>query len=428
MEAKLTSRLVKSLTPESKPYEVTDPELRGFRLRVQPSGVMTYYYSYRTREGKRSRYCIGKAGSLTPVQARDIAEQLSAKVASGVDVQAQKKQVREDAEKAKLRTLGGFIEHEYGPWVKSERRTGSATLKRIQSNFAYLFDKPLEDISEWDIAKWRSSQRKNGKATTTMNRDVVALKAALSMAVKWKIISDNPLAEVKPEKTDRHGTIRHLSNDEEARLRSALDEREADLREGRISGNEWRRQRGYEPLHSLDGRTFVDHIKPMVLLSLNTGMRRGEVFSLTWEAMNLEAAMLTVHGKTAKSVQTRHIPLNDETFSIMRAWQGQTGQTMGLVFPSINGKRLDNVRRSWATVLKLAGVQNFRWHDLRHTFASNLVMAGVDLNTVRELMGHGDIKMTLRYAHLAPEHKAAAVAKLTAPGKWAVSIKREAEI
>ena len=78
------------------------------------------------------------------------------------------------------------------------------------------------------------------------------------------------------------------------------------------------------------------------------------------------------------------------------------------------GGRLDNVRRSWATVLKAAKIKDFRWHDLRHTFASNLVMADARLNTVRELLGHSDSKMTLRYAHLAPEHKATAVELLIA--------------
>jgi integrase len=83
------------------------------------------------------------------------------------------------------------------------------------------------------------------------------------------------------------------------------------------------------------------------------------------------------------------------------------------VFPGAEGERLIDVKTAWKPVLKAASVTGFRFHDLRHTFASRLVMANVDLNTVRELLGHADLKMTLRYAHLAPEHKAAAVATLS---------------
>lgn len=84
----------------------------------------------------------------------------------------------------------------------------------------------------------------------------------------------------------------------------------------------------------------------------------------------------------------------------------------GLVFASKNNQPFNNVKRSWSAVLEKANITEFRWHDLRHHFASKLVMAGVDLNTVRELLGHSDIKMTLRYAHLAPEHKINAVRKI----------------
>jgi len=103
--------------------------------------------------------------------------------------------------------------------------------------------------------------------------------------------------------------------------------------------------------------------------------------------------------------------LNDEALSVLRQWQKQI-KGEGLVFPGKNGSRLDNVRKSWAGLLKNASITGFRWHDLRHDFASKLVMAGVPLNTVRDLLGHADLTTTLRYAHLAPDHRAQAVALL----------------
>jgi site-specific recombinase XerD len=81
-----------------------------------------------------------------------------------------------------------------------------------------------------------------------------------------------------------------------------------------------------------------------------------------------------------------------------------------LIFPSpVSGGELNNVKKSWANLLRDARINNFRWHDMRHDFASKLVMKGIDLNTVRELMGHADMKMTMRYAHLAPSSKLRAV-------------------
>jgi len=183
-------------------------------------------------------------------------------------------------------------------------------------------------------------------------------------------------------------------------------------RSERASANQWRKERGKPLYEDLTSRTFADHLKPMVLLALNTGMRRGELFGLTWEDVNLKKRYLTIAGKTAKTGATRHIPLNDEALGTLIAWRNDTG-SKHLVFPNPNtGKRFDNISTAWQHILKAAKINGFRFHDTRHHFASKLVMAEVDLNTVRELLGHSDLTMTLRYAHLAPEHKAAAVARL----------------
>jgi len=159
---------------------------------------------------------------------------------------------------------------------------------------------------------------------------------------------------------------------------------------------------------------FVDHIKPIILLSLNTGMRRGEVFTLQWKDIDWNNRTLSIPGPNAKSGSTRHIPLNQEAFNTLEFWKTMSLSTTSdsLVFPGKGGSVLIDTKHSWQTILKLAEIENFRWHDMRHHFASRLVMAGVDLNTVRELLGHSDLKMTIRYAHLCPKLKAAAVEKL----------------
>jgi integrase len=236
-----------------------------------------------------------------------------------------------------------------------------------------------------------------------------ALRAVLSKAVAWGLISEHPMRPVKRTRVDVLGRLRYLSPDEEGRLRAALVTRDEARRDGRRRFNAWRAARGYKTLPDLG--TYPDHITPITLLAVNTGLRRGELLGLEWADVNFSSALLTVRGASAKTGLTRHIPLNGEALDVLRKWQTCCASD-ALVFPGPDGEPMFSLKTAWSKVATAAKLENFTFHDLRHTFASKLVQAGVDLNTVRELLGHTDIKMTLRYAHLAPEHKAAAVAKL----------------
>ena len=139
---------------------------------------------------------------------------------------------------------------------------------------------------------------------------------------------------------------------------------------------------------------------------MNTGLRRGELLALRWDSIDFDRRILTVEGGTAKNRQTRHVPLNDEATRVLKRWREQTNL----------GRRVFEVKTgfktAWAALLKRAKITNFRWHDLRHHFASRLVQVGVPLNTVRDLLGHSSVAMSLRYAHLAPDQRREAVAKL----------------
>jgi len=139
---------------------------------------------------------------------------------------------------------------------------------------------------------------------------------------------------------------------------------------------------------------------------MNTGLRMGETRRLRWDWIDLERRWLTVDGAHAKTRQTRHVPLNDEAYRVLTHWREQAGP----------GKQVFQVatcfKTAWSNLLERAGIVGFRWHDLRHHFASRLVQSGVALNTVRDLLGHASVAMSLRYAHLAPDQRCEAVARL----------------
>ena len=139
---------------------------------------------------------------------------------------------------------------------------------------------------------------------------------------------------------------------------------------------------------------------------MNTGLRHAEVLKLRWACVDFDRRLLTVEGRNAKNRQTRHVPLNEEAMSALRRWREQSG----------SGTRLFDVatgfRTAWEKLLKRATITRFRWHDLRHHFASRLVQHGVPLNTVRDLLVTAQWECPCATRTWRPTNGEKAVAKL----------------
>ena len=401
MKDRISAKLADKLRPLAKPYEVRDDLLKGFILRIQPSGIKSYICEY--ARGKRKT--IGRTNAISAAQARDSAKDILAAYQINGTITPK--------HQFSTTTLTSFINNEYKPWQLANNKRGDEEIERIRKQFLRtLGNKPLIEITPHAIEHWRIKRLESGIKPSTINRQLASLKAALSKAVTWGVIPEHPLANMKLLKVDNNPITRFLSDDEEISLRNALDVRDEETRLKRESANKWRQVRGYKQMTAYTADESPDHLKPMVILTMNTGLRRGELFNLRWSNVDLDHKNLTVAGSYSKTGKTRHIPLNDEALKVLQQWRTQTGQKIGLVFMGKSGGRLTDIKKSWRAVLQDAGIENFRWHDLRHHFASRLVMESVDLNTVRELLGHSTITMTLRYAHLAPEHMADAVRRI----------------
>ncbi len=203
------------------------------------------------------------------------------------------------------------------------------------------------------------------------------LRRVFNVAIEDGLLDANP---VKPKlfAKENNARVRYLTEDDEKRLRERLGE------------DEW----------------------PKVAIAIHTGLRRGEQFGLRWEHVDFTTGVITV--PRSKSGEARRIPMNDTVRELLRTLPSRLKSEW--VFPSGTGETaLDAknfVSRVFLPALVEAEIENFHWHDLRHSFASRLVMRGVDLRTVQELMGHESYEMTLRYSHLSPSHQLEAVQRL----------------
>jgi integrase len=354
--------------------------------------------SYYARFGRNRRIALGKADTLQPDEARERCQKVLGNVAHG-------RHPLHGIGGTDGITLGKFIADTYTTWVKASRpRTAADTLEKLYRHFRTWYPEPLTAITVERVEAWKPRCLNEGRSPSTVLRDLFTLSSVLRQAVKAGELTENPARRVDKPRIDRRGKVRFLDQGEESRLRGALTERDLEIQNRRTCGNN-RQQTRHEPV--LPPLThFGYHLTPAVLLSMNTGLRRGEVLKLRWGSVDLNRRLLTVEGRNAKNRQTRHVPLNDEAVRVLQSWREQSG-TGARVFDVATG-----FRTAWGKVLKRAGISNFRWHDLRHHFASRLVQHGVPLNTVRDLLGHSSVGMSLRYAHLAPDQRREAVAKL----------------
>lgn len=417
-KANIDRDMMRAIKPTGKHQEFSDNILTGFAVRVTPAGSIQYTLRYRKPTGDFGRKKIGTYPALQPAAARELArkelEQTDRK-GDTLAVMAERRKKRDDSARiAGMPSLKHFIDNDYADWLEVNRKTGPAIAALIRASFPDLMEKRLDEITPWTLEKWKQGEKRKGNKDATIARKLTALQGLYRVAGIAKLVSVNPVKEVEIDGAADQ-IVRFLSADERERLYAALIAREDAMRDARDRANAHRRMRKYPQYPSLRNVAFTDYLRPAVLVSLNTGVRRGELLQLEWRDIDLEHAVLTVRRVTAKADKTRRIPLNAEALDTLKKWKVLAHERF--VFAGETGEPLTEIKSAWGEVLKAANITDYRWHDHRHDFASQLVQRGADLNTVRELLGHADLTQVLRYAHLSEAHTAAAVALLDAPKK-----------
>ena len=374
---RLGKAVIDRLLPKSEPYFVWDEALKGFGLRVAPNGLKSYWVRYRVGRGRAARQrkrSIGQHGSpWSPDAARTEALQILSRASRGEDVASV---VADQPGMAVDDLIDRFLsEH-----VETKRK------KSTQSNYRSLMDvhvrpalgrKLAKDIGYLDVAKLHSAL---ASSPYQANRCVAVLSKMFNLAEKWgfRPIGSNPCRGVDRFREERRE--RFLSRVEIRSLMDTLRSVEAE-------------RPGWPPL-------------AIIRLLVLTGARRGEIEQLLWKEVDIDRAVLfKLDSKTGQ----RTIPLNDEAVAVVAALQ-RLGPSP-YVFPAKSGGRhFQGLTKGWREIRSKAGLEDVRIHDLRHTFASLSVAAGVSLPILGKALGHTSPQTTQRYAHLGDDPVREAVA------------------
>jgi integrase len=269
----------------------------------------------------------------------------------------------------------------YLEYSKDNKSENTYTRDKVSTkNLIEFFGRtPLQKLTPWQIEKYKRGRRATVKQAT-INRELACLKNMFTKAIEWGLTENNPAKRIKLYK-ETLLPIRPLTGEEEKRL-----------------------------LEIAEMIQQAPHLKPILLVALNTGMRLGEILNLRWADINLEEQLITL--TKTKNREIRYVDLNRTALTALKGWKKE-GRDDIFVFCDCNGKPFGSIKTAFNRAREKAGIpRSFRFHDLRHTFASRLVMIGVDLRTVQELMGHKTMAMTMRYSHLTPDHRRRAVEKL----------------
>ena len=363
MAKKITSRLVYALEAPAKSHAITyDTEIKGFGVRVIKSGSKTFIFNYRTKDtGRERRYTIGRYPAWSVAAARKEAESLKRARDRGEDPMGA---LHEERAAPTVKDLADryIAEHLPGKRASADRNDRAMIDNDILPDLGNL---KLAEVRHADIGKLHRKITK--RASTRANRVAALLSKMFTLAIWWEMCSQNPVKGLKRNPETKRK--RYLSGDELGRLLTALAE------------------------HPEQDSANV------IRLLLLTGARRGEVLGARWDMFDLDEGTWTKPGAETKTDTEHQVPLSAAARQLL-AGMNKTA-TGKYLFP---GKDIDtpltDIKNSWASICKAAGIKDCRVHDIRHTYASILASAGQSLPVIGALLGHTQASTTQRYAHL----------------------------